>query len=317
MEIITKLVRLHPTKPKVWIYAANSAFGENGDMTEARSYMQRGLRFCKDSKQLWLTYARLELMYLSKLAKRRSILGLDQYEPMDAKDEAPDADVIALPAITAEDMDPQKHQALQSAGAQPGLKTTPAFSGAIPIAIFDAAHSRFEDIDVAEKIFEMCFEFSEVAAAKNVAHHIVESTASLRRSSPVLVNTYVREPLIGIHSASPDFPRAVRESIARLKTSTKESPSLELAHRTVSWTTSFLQQDLDPDIRKVLASIAKGAVDHYGKIHDDPGVGNGDDFADVLKKLKAANLGELATASLQWALMTWPGDERFLTLEKG
>ncbi len=39
--------------------------------------MQRGLRMCKTSQQLWLEYFRMELMYAHKLRTRRRILGID------------------------------------------------------------------------------------------------------------------------------------------------------------------------------------------------------------------------------------------------
>lgn len=76
-QVLTNLLRLHPTKPAIWIYAASNALNVKDDLTEARSYMQRGLRFCKHSKDLWLEYAKLEMLYVSKIAARSRVLGLD------------------------------------------------------------------------------------------------------------------------------------------------------------------------------------------------------------------------------------------------
>ena len=76
-QIFTNVLRLHPTKADVWIYAAQFAMDVHADMTEARSYMQRGLRFCKNSKKMWLEYAKLEILYIAKIAARRCVLGLD------------------------------------------------------------------------------------------------------------------------------------------------------------------------------------------------------------------------------------------------
>ena len=39
--------------------------------------MQRGTRFCTRNKDLWIEYAKLEMIYLAKIALRRKILGLD------------------------------------------------------------------------------------------------------------------------------------------------------------------------------------------------------------------------------------------------
>ena len=61
----------------MWSYAGAWEFEHNGNAAAARTLMQRGLRMCKSSQQLWLEYFRMELMYAHKLGARRRLLGID------------------------------------------------------------------------------------------------------------------------------------------------------------------------------------------------------------------------------------------------
>lgn len=76
-QVLTKALQLHPTASGLWSYAAAWEFEQNSNAAAARKLMQRGLRMCKTSQQLWLEYFRMELMYAHKLAARRRVLGLD------------------------------------------------------------------------------------------------------------------------------------------------------------------------------------------------------------------------------------------------
>jgi len=70
-------LQLHPAASGLWSYAAAWEFEHNSNAAAARTLMQRGLRMCKTSQQLWLEYFRMELMYAHKLRTRRRILGID------------------------------------------------------------------------------------------------------------------------------------------------------------------------------------------------------------------------------------------------
>lgn len=63
-------------RPALWIYAAAWEFEANQNAAAARSLMQRGLRMCPKSGQLWLEYLKMELTYAQRLKTRREILGL-------------------------------------------------------------------------------------------------------------------------------------------------------------------------------------------------------------------------------------------------
>ncbi|GAQ85721.1 U3 small nucleolar RNA-associated protein 6 [Klebsormidium nitens] len=75
-KVLTKALQLHPARPALWIYAAAWEFEANQNAAAARSLMQRGLRMCPKSGQLWLEYLKMELTYAQRLKTRREILGL-------------------------------------------------------------------------------------------------------------------------------------------------------------------------------------------------------------------------------------------------
>ncbi|KAI9710569.1 MAG: U3 snoRNP protein [Bogoriella megaspora] len=265
-RIFSTVLRLHPTKPELWIYAAHYAMDGQADMTMARSYMQRGLRFCKKSKKLWIEYAKLEMMYMAKIVARQQILGLDQHKDTKLQKDLlddPDLDTIALPEITVEDVnpvlatdDPVDDAALQN------LAASPALSGAIPIAIFDAACNELNnDTSVMEQFFDMFAEFVETPSARKIVEHIVNT---LQQTSPGTITHAVcscRRPLVGIEPTSAEFPGALGESLDIFQRFSLGHPELvrDIAQTAVRLLLPLvLNGDLDHGVRRVLnASLHK------------------------------------------------------------
>ncbi|RMZ90265.1 hypothetical protein DV736_g2532, partial [Chaetothyriales sp. CBS 134916] len=192
-QLLADVLRLHPSKPDLWIYAAQFAVEENADMTEARGYMQRGLRFCATKKDLWLQYARLELSYLAKIQARRRILGVAQDHPTASADD----------------------------DARPD--DGPASCGAIPIAIFDTAMAQFHgEGELAHAFVELLADFSDVPASRQVLRHIRNHLLAQHPGHWVTSACSVQDAVFGIPVSSPQFPPALRESLKRLKTARAE-----------------------------------------------------------------------------------------------
>ncbi|XP_072955999.1 uncharacterized protein [Typha angustifolia] len=76
-QVLADAIRYHPKVPGLWIYAAAWEFDQNLNVTAARALMQRGLRTCPKSEDLWIEYLRMELTYLNKLKARKVALGED------------------------------------------------------------------------------------------------------------------------------------------------------------------------------------------------------------------------------------------------
>lgn len=279
-QILTKALRLHPSKPDLWIYAAHIAMDEHADMTEARSYMQRGLRFCKGSKPLWLEYMKLELVYSEKLAARQQILGIGEslgiskpwrsFDQPSSKMTKP-ACLIAdasQPAVSSTD-DVNDFQ-LQN------LIKTPALSGAIPIAIFDAAMLQFQDDEnLAQKFFDAAQDMDSMPCVRSILQHILDYMLRSRPSDWRTVLCNVKISCMGIAVTSPEFPNAFRQSLKRLQGAPPELKGCQdWVDAMRSWLENFIGKDtLDVALQKIMSATLRQLQIAADNSH--AGTGNG------------------------------------------
>ncbi|EMD00283.1 hypothetical protein BAUCODRAFT_51792, partial [Baudoinia panamericana UAMH 10762] len=225
VKVFTAVLRLKPREWGLWVLAAKWFAEEQMDMQNARGYLQRGLRFCKDEVRLWLEYVKLEMVYLAKVAARRKILGLDEKMAGDAAEVEEDAvakadgdeDMIALPTITAAEFEPEPSRGTDAVDleALQKLAQAPVFSGAIPIAIFDAAMKQFNNsAQMAEQIFELVAAFDQTPASSTVLEHILSHLRSTSPSSSEAIMCEARLSIFGTDMLSPDFPAALGTSLS-------------------------------------------------------------------------------------------------------
>jgi U3 small nucleolar RNA-associated protein 6 len=265
--VLTSALRLHPTKAALWLYAAKWALALESDMDGARSYMQRGTRFCTRSKELWIEYAKLEMIYLAKISTRRRILGLDRSQAIEAPAEVTEDAEGDTGFTTSEDVihvPDFKAHALQSTLME-GVKvdteavndpmTTPALNGAIPLAIFDHAKKQpFFSAAVAEEFFTMFASFTQVHCLPKVLQHVVDSMMDAYPTDPSSCNCYIRQPTLGIDPLNAEFPMALAMSLDRIKESRdKTSDREKLSRKIRAWVEPVLAVDgLDVGIETVL-----------------------------------------------------------------
>ncbi|XP_064604672.1 U3 small nucleolar RNA-associated protein 6 homolog [Liolophura sinensis] len=104
-RLFTNMLQIHNKKPDLWLLAAKWEFEENVNSENARSLLQRGLRFNSDSRKLWLEYYRMELLFAEKMRKRREVLGgplpEDETEVSDAVLQGAVARVVYQQALEA------------------------------------------------------------------------------------------------------------------------------------------------------------------------------------------------------------------------
>jgi len=269
-EILTSMLRLHPTKAELWMYAARWSVEEEGDMTGARGYMQRGLRFCQNDKALWVEYAKLEVIYVSKIAARRRILGLDGNVVSKGlgEDEAMDADTIALPDITAEDINPTpgRDDGVDEVALQI-LADTPALTGAIPIAIFNEAMKQFQnDEKLAERFFEMVAEFDQTPTTEKILRHIVSSLVEVRPDTVSATVCQFSLPLVGVDPTSAEFPAALAESLGIIRIAMQRLVLMksQISEAAMMKLLPFTSKALDPDVLTVLAVSLRQFTKEFG-----------------------------------------------------
>ena len=318
-EILTRVLRLHPTKPELWIYAATYAVEERGDMVEARSYMQRGLRFSDGSGKLWMEYARLELNYIAKVVGRRQILGLDRAEKRggnSAEDgEGLNDDMVALPVITAEDVNPET-QATDGMDlvALERVIASPALSGAIPVAIFDAAMKKLgSDEELALAFFDMVSEFDQLPCQANILNHIIEMVQSKLRQTPATLIRFIRQPVIGISFKSAEFPGALVTSFSRAATaartlSTTQAKS-KLGQGVIEWLLAYLEEDdLDPDIRKAIELMLEKAWNQFQADVGPNPVQKAVEVDRLLDLFEMRGVMRIAEPGRLWVSKVWSGE---------
>ncbi|KAJ4341054.1 U3 snoRNP protein [Didymella glomerata] len=313
-DIFTSVVRLHPTKPELWTLAANYFMDTQADITNARSYMQRGLRFCKNSEDMWLDYAKLETIYVGKIAGRRKILGLDidrtkKQQPTDAED----TDMIALPDVTAEDINPSLKQddgvdevALQN------LASAPVLTGAIPQAIFDAAMKQFQNRPkVVEKFFDMFAEFDQLACIPRILQHVL---GYLQQTHPKAVENAIcsfRMQLFNQHPGSPEFPGVLGDAFDAISAAIDSYPSeatrlAEVAVRQLL-TIQRSTAEIDPALQKAIRSTLRKYMKALGG-------SDGDKIASLARSLVQEGRREDARALLPLSIKTWSTNEELSEL---
>jgi U3 small nucleolar RNA-associated protein 6 len=287
-DIFTSVARLHPTKPEIWTHAAHYFMDTQADITNARSYMQRGLRFCKNSEILWLEYAKLETIYVGKIAGRRKILGLDvdrtqAQQPEDNGDE--DDDMIALPPVTAEDVNPSlKQDDGVDEVALHNLAAAPVLTGAIPIAVFDAAMKQFQGKPrCAEKFFAMFKEFDQLSCISRILQHVLDY---LEQNVPHSVETVICRfgmQLFGHNPVDPEFPIVLRDAFDTISSAFQQHPSdaARLSEVAVRQLLSLdrLSADADPNVRKASRHELRKYVRVLGE-------GSGDKVVDLAQSLQ-------------------------------
>ena len=193
-------------------------------MTEARSYIQRGLRFCKNSKAMWLEYARLEMSYIAKIHARREVLGIGSGKPEEAE-QVENENIMQLPKLTAMDIHPEVEGDGVDNSVLQKLESTPAMSGAIPVAIFDAAMSQFNDAAFGYDFFNMVIEYDEIPTCRTIATHVEGIMSSSNPTSWYSQACRIQLPLICLRPSSPEFPPALRQVLQpRSQVEGKETP---------------------------------------------------------------------------------------------
>ena len=327
-EILTSALRLHPTKPELWIYAANYAMEERDDIIEARSYMQRGLRFCRDSKNLWVQYAKLEIIYIAKIATRGQELGLtnDYLKTGIKSNEGDDKNFVLLPSGTAPNLD--LHPRILDREILEELAETPVLTGAIPIAVFDLAMKHFAEDDVlGGQFFDIAAEFPNVPCTNAILQHIIDHNIAVAPESPITLFCFIRQPSIGIEVLSADFPRALNVSLDRLSTSLQNTiihkRSREairsrclLIERVIDWILQLIVDNLDPDIYKVFLLTIKRIWKQYSMDVQEVASLGSCHFERLFVNLKRQGFQDIVNPSIPLALRLWPDDQNIQKLHE-
>ncbi|QIX00437.1 hypothetical protein AMS68_005954 [Peltaster fructicola] len=265
-RVFTSVLRLRPRDWGLWVLAAKHYAEAQGDMPTARGYLQRGIRFCTDERQLYVQYAKLEMVYLAKLAARRRILGLDAARV--EQEEEDDENTIALPTITAEDYASEDTQGLEHVNQDmlDKLAEAPMLQGAVPITIFDSSMKQFHNEPaLAETFYDVCNDFDDVEAIQRVQQHVLQHLDSVAPDSAEQVICKAKQALHGVDPRSVEFPAALGKSLAIVRHAESNMPPTRaqlLAEKVILTLLPYLQQqdDLDDAVNQVIQATVKSNV---------------------------------------------------------
>ncbi|KAK0612139.1 U3 small nucleolar RNA-associated protein 6-domain-containing protein [Immersiella caudata] len=273
-RIMTRALRLHPTNAGLWIMAGQKS-AKNGDMERARAHFLRGCRFCTGEATLWLEYARCEMDWLRKIEAKKGgegvrrgvnvmeaikttemtgeegdAINFDESDDSDAGGEdelmLPDPDLVAGGKKKKEVFDEETTRKMER---------SPALTGAIPMAIFDIATKQlFFSPGAAASFFDLFASFDKVSTHGKIAQHVLDTMEERYPNSPEACSCHIRQPLIGVGLQTAEFPKALRECLARLRTDfEKTNDKRALAQKMAAWLGSILEvEGLDTAIKTVL-----------------------------------------------------------------
>lgn len=258
-RVFASALKLHPTKPQLWIYAAEHALVENADVTEARSHMQRGLRFNKKSKELWVEYAKLEMVFVAKVFLRRQMLGIDKKPEVEQVGDDSD-DTMKLPSVTAAELDPELAKKDQSFDfmALENIDSNPALNGALATAIFDQAMKEVPgDVAFAMSFFDLFLQFGQLKCTPKLLEHVVKYMLDIAPTNSQVLWLAVRLPIVGVEPQDPIYPGRLGTTLQNMQEAvTKAEKKSELYDLFVAHFSAVLQdeQSLDQALRKAISA---------------------------------------------------------------
>ena len=282
---------------------------------EARSFLQRGLRFCDQDEHLWLEYGKMEMTFIAKIQGRRHLLGLDEprlsmEKKVDISEDISD-DLVALPFVAAEEVEPPRQLKRLAEDSVSNYKEGPILTGSLVIAVFNAAIKQLDQTqDFALRFFDMVAEFDQLPCQHDILNQIMSKLWSLRAVQPTLLLRYVRLPVIGVDASSPQFPPALGNALSRIKevqAETSEQGRISFHYELIRWILLILDvSNLNDDLRQVLIITLSKAWSNYKIMVEGSPIDQGVRTAALLDSLGTGDLQHLSQSGRIWAERLWP-----------
>lgn len=273
-KLFSKMLKLHSSKPELWILAAKHEVEYNGAMSAARNILQRCLRLNSESQILWTEYAKLELAYVAKILARRKLLGLKdsvnatdpetEREQTKSKEVESNADMIVLPQTSTEEIDGALKSLPDADMSMLGNPTAnPALRGDIALAIFDAAMQKFssaserKQMELATTMLDIVDKFDSLNR-QYLCQHIIDF-ADTRFSSPDTLVLKVTLPVRHTDYMSAQFPdqlRVMLQNLASAPSKLSQSAEFKSKLKQFIYDKYLAKENLEQNLRTVLTSIS-------------------------------------------------------------
>ncbi|KAG9296416.1 hypothetical protein G9A89_015008 [Geosiphon pyriformis] len=260
-KIFASALQLHPTKPPLWILAAQWEFERNTNIIAARVLMERGLRLNPTSKQLWHEYFKLELIYVAKIKARREILGIsatseettDEVKP----DEFDEETMLKLPKITG-----QEFLAHEMAKAGEKIKkegflqiknNDKLMTGELAKIAFNHAIKAIpNDLSFRQKFIDIYKQFSDTFVGQEEVYQSIRQDFSDNTRARV----YFAERHLSYISdeEAPEFVDAVNKSIAEFQKCLEELANTEVWYLYTQFLNENLKKTSQSNLRDLFST---------------------------------------------------------------
>ncbi|KTW28431.1 hypothetical protein T552_01692 [Pneumocystis carinii B80] len=267
-KVISKALQFHPTKPKLWIFAGYHELNWNGNISAARTLMQRGIRLNMYSSELWLEYCKMELIYIIKLHTRQKILGISELNNDKNIDEATKKkDMIMIPEITYEEY---KKDNLIFKNMETGLldsenvsvidfQNSPIMKGEIVSIIIKTANEYMpKNIDLLESFYYMIESFENLICRDRLLNEIISliehQESSIELAKILLLILPLNKFLKNVLDIS--FPKVLKSSILGFNTLIEKNNCSVISYEKFClFLGKFLEKEnLDKNLRIVINS---------------------------------------------------------------
>ncbi|KAJ2968694.1 hypothetical protein NUW58_g10166 [Xylaria curta] len=247
---------MHPAKPELWVLAGQRS-ARNGDMHAARGFFMRGSRFCTRDPTVWLAYAECELEWLEKMEARKGKKGGAEKAIQEQAEH--DDDEIRLGSDDSDDDVDENGRLVIPNPANANAKKVFDDETTSKLKHNPALMQAFFNAAVAEQFFDVFTVFTRISIQGRLVQHILDSLNELYPNDASTSYCSIRQPLIGLDAHSPAYPKALRETLSRIKSSLATTNNVKaLSAKLKLWLETLVSShDLDSGLRTVLEHTIK------------------------------------------------------------
>lgn len=240
---LTSMLRLHPTKPEVWVYVAKYQAEENSAIVEARAVLQRGLRLNPRSEYLWLEYMRLELIYVAKILARRKLLGLDVAQKAESNEQNAERTELSNVDIQAAETELSNLPDI-NIEVLGDVQSNPALRGDVALAVYDAAAPRF-GLEFPIKAIQVLDEFTALDR-QYLVDHVIKHALTAYPDSDEFVFLSIVLPIRYVDINSSEFPDAFKLMVNLYG---RRPRSLEVRQKLRDYLAQILHSEMDASLK--------------------------------------------------------------------
>ena len=186
-------------------------------------------------------------------------------------------------------------------------------TGAIPIAVFDAAMQQFKDAALAERFFTMFAGFEQLPCLKRILQHVADYLNQNAPQSAQRIACNFRLRMLNIHPTSPEFPLAFAEAL-ELLASASESQKSHIAEVVIRQVLSFLLVDDAENIEATIRKVLLSRLRFWSRVLEEAADKNGNAIVKLAESLRKEGKKTDAEFMIRASIKQWGANEELQQL---